>query len=135
MRHIQRISLFLALLAASVTAGCASARMVSVQPGAGGTIGIGGGFLQRDDARANANAMMATNCGNKSPRIVSEGEVVVGQTSSGSSQTSGQSTTNAAGVRVGNVGVGQRRTDSQSQTVSNLTTRDITEWRIDYVCE
>lgn len=60
--------------------GCATARVVTVQPKKGGVIAV---MPAQDlEAREKANALMAGNCGAGKYEITEEGEVVVGVTHS-----------------------------------------------------
>jgi hypothetical protein len=110
----------LLLLFLPLIAGCATARMVEVEPGVGGVIAV---FPPQDlDARAKANQLMLNNCGGGQFRVVSEGEVVVGQiTTSDASRTKDK----------------ERTWDGKSETetaTATTQTQNQTEWRITYRC-
>jgi hypothetical protein len=100
----------LALLA--LLGACATARVVTVQPGRGGVIAIAP--ANDPEARQKADVIMKQNCGEKKVEIVEEGEAVVGQTISNSS------TGNVAGGSIYSSG---------TSYASNQT-----EWRITYKC-
>ena len=92
--------------------GCASARMVSMQPAKGGVIAVlPSGSVE---ARQKATVMMQNNCGSKKVEITEEGEAVIGHTSTGSANTS------LTGHLLG--------------TNTNSDTTQKTEWRITYKC-
>lgn len=94
--------------------GCATARIVSVEPGVGGEISIRPSTSE--EARAKASELMRMNCGSKKPRITKEGEVVVGQE------------TRSYGD------VNSRKRGGYSTSESSYTTNS-TEWRLNYKCE
>ncbi len=100
------------LITLSVLVSCASARVVTVEPGQGGIIAVNP--KDSSDAREKAVALMSENCRGKY-KIVKEGEEVVGQTSQ-SQTTAGRSLFNKAALN----------------TSSNSTNK--TEWRITYKC-
>jgi hypothetical protein len=132
-----RISLgFLTMLLSLTLVTCASTRVVSSSPGQGGVIALQRGLFQQEEARAQLASTMATNCGQRRPRVVKEGEVVVGQRTQSASNTNSSSQSTGGTVRVApNLAVGQSNTEGTSTTTGNATTQDIVEWRIEYVCE
>ena len=96
--------------------GCATARVVTVQPKKGGVIGIHNGL--GGDARVKAEELMRANC--MGPfEITEEGEVVTGSVSSGSAQTSEPT---------------KKGKYTTSTTSTSTSTQDTTEWRLTYKC-
>lgn len=99
------------VLATAALVGCATARVVSVQPGEGGIVAVSP--AQSAEARQKAQAIMERNCGSRRVKIVSEDEAVVGQQTYVS-------------------GSDYRRAGTFSAASQ---TQDQTEWRIRYKCE
>lgn len=110
-----------AMVAAVAATGCTGIRVVRVAKD-GGEIALLG---FRDDAMQLAQAEMAQNCGGPgSYEIIEQGEVVVGQVS----QTSGNSSTQA-----GRSWTGAPATYTSGN--SSTTTSQRTEWRVKYACK
>jgi hypothetical protein len=110
------------------------ARDVKRKPQQGGVIALR--TEHRDEDRAKAEKMMTTNCNSQNVKIIEEGEVAVGQTTSGSAQETKQK--GSEGSEVGNLfGIplisGQQ--DPSKKTASVSTTTNITEWQINYECQ
>ncbi len=93
--------------------GCATARLVSQQPGKGGVIAVIP--TGNAEARQKAQVIMDANCGSKKSEITEEGEVVIGTTSNSSGNTS----------LYGKKSIG-------TSTTTNTTQQ--TEWRLTYKC-
>ena len=97
---------------AFVLFGCATARVVTQQPGKGGVISYPQGH---EESRMKTMEMAKRNCKGHEVDITEEGEVVVGQSTSGSSNTG-------------------KATFGLSTNASSSTTQ-VTEWRMTYVCK
>ncbi len=94
---------------------CSSARVVETMPGRGGSIALPS--RTSSGARNQATQMMAENCPGGAFEIIREGEAIVGARTSGPVAAS-RITRGNVGVSVGSAG----------------TTRQETEWRLDYRC-
>ena len=100
---------------ALVVVSCATARSIKVRPGEGGEIAIHPS--DNLEARQKAEVLMRQTCRGKEFKVVGEGEVVVGKTSSSSGNVDKKEGA-YGGIRT-----------SESTTETNLT-----EWRIEYKC-
>lgn len=105
----------LAVAIGSLAISCASARSVTMQPGAGGVVAISP--QDSEKARAKADALMSRTCRGKGHQVVEEGETVVG------SKTKSESSSGPGS------GFVSRQTSGTSES------RDLTEWRLKYVCK
>lgn len=129
--------LVLGMLVLSTTlAGCAYipyARESKKKPREGGVISLNADH--RDEDRQKADSMMMTNCGpGYSPRVTEEGEVAVGQRTSGSSNK--QNEARSSGFSLGSgfsIGGGGNIPGETTNAVQE--TSAIREWQISYVCE
>ncbi len=95
-----------------ILAGCATARVVSSQPGKGGVIAVNP--PNDADARSKAEELMRANCHGKKFEIVEEGEAVIGTTSYGHENTS--------------------LSKSSLFSSTSQETENKTEWRMSYRC-
>ncbi|MCT8334487.1 hypothetical protein NUH30_12460 [Leptospira sp. 85282-16] len=107
---------------------CATARVVSSKPGEGGTVALTSGFLKADEAKAEANNFMATNCGSKQVKILQEGEVVVGTTTNVNQNTNVNAQRN-------NTSFTKTNTNVSIASTQTSNTRNVTEWQIEYACQ
>jgi hypothetical protein len=110
------------------------ARDVKRKPQQGGIIALKA--EHRDEDRAKAERMMSTNCNNQNVKIIEEGEVSIGQTTTGSAQQSSQK--GSEGSQVGmlfGVPVVAGQQDPTKTTASSSTTTNLTEWQINYECQ
>ena len=113
---LRKLSLVLMLSLAA----CGSARLIN-QTQAGGTFALDG---DRGKAMEDAQAQMAAHCGPGNFSIVSQGQAVIGQDTVAQEDTQyGQ-----------NQSRNGRRTRGGSSTVAQSSTRDATEWRVEYAC-
>jgi hypothetical protein len=124
------------LVLSTVLAGCAYvpyARESKKKPREGGVISLKPD--PREEDRQKANAMMMTNCGpGYSPKITEEGEVSVGQRTSGSANKNNNA--RSSGFNLGSgFSLGGGGTVPGETTNSVQETSDIREWQIAYVCE
>ena len=103
---------FSLIVTAVVLFGCATARVVTQQPGKGGVISYPQGH---EESRMKAMELAKRNCKGHEVDITEEGEVVIGQSSSGSSNTG-----------KGHFGL---------STNASSSTTQMTEWRMTYVCK
>lgn len=133
------INKFLLLACALVIAGCQAmpyqpyARDVKKKPQQGGVIALK--TEHREEDRAKADTMMKNNCGTLPVKVVEEGEVAVGQTTSGSAKETNQQGTQ--GQQVGTlfgVPVMSGAQDPSKSTSTSTTTMAINEWQINYEC-
>ena len=127
------------LAAALLIAGCQAmpyqpyARDVKRKPQLGGLVALKTEHNAED--RAKADLMMKSNCGVLPIKILEEGEVAVGQTTSGNAtETKDQG---AQGANIGSLfGMpltsGQRDPSKNTHTASTVTA--INEWQINYEC-
>lgn len=109
------------------------AREVKRQPGNGGEIALKA--EHRDEDRAKATNLMASNCGTAAVNITEEGEVVVGQTTATSGRESYDQ--GSSGTKVGSlfgVPVMSGARDSGTNTSTTATTTALKEWNIKYTC-
>lgn len=109
------------------------ARDVKKTPQQGGVIALK--TEHRDEDRAKAEMMMKKNCGDLSVKIKEEGEVVVGQTTSGSSKETKDN--GAAGIKLGSLfgmPVTSGSEDPSKNTATSSSTTNINEWQISYEC-
>lgn len=138
MKHMT--SKLTALLPLLVLAGCQTmpyqpyAREVKRMPGNGGEIALR--EEHRDEDRAKAQAMMNSNCGASTVKVLEEGEVVVGQTTN----SSATQTHNAGsqGTQVGTlfgIPVTSGSREASNNTATTATTTALKEWNIKYNCE
>lgn len=125
---------------AALYAGCQAApyvpyaRDVKKRPQQGGVIALKS--EHRDEDRMKADRMMSTNCTNQNVKILEEGEVAIGQTTTGSAQESHQKGTD--GTQVGSlfgIPVVSGQQDPSKSTASSSTTTNLTEWQISYECQ
>lgn len=107
------------------------AREVKRKPSEGGIIALA--VNHRPEDRAQADVRMKSNCAQSEIKILEEGEVAVGQTTtSNASETNRASTERKAGMLFGiPVMTGQA---SGTDTSTSSTTTQIKEWQISYEC-
>jgi hypothetical protein len=122
-----------------VLAGCQAmpyqpyARDVKKKPQTSGVIALK--TEHRDEDRQKAEGMMQSNCGQLPVKVLEEGEVAVGQTTTGNAtETKDQG---SAGTQAGSLfGIplmtGQK--DPSKNTATSSTTTNVTEWQISYEC-
>ena len=103
-----------------------SARDVKLKPHEEGVIAIP--VNARDEDRAKAEARMTSNCGAGHYKVLEEGEVDVGQTTTGSGKETKRSSTSSSffGLIAGDPG--------GKDTQSTQTTTSVKEWQITYKC-
>lgn len=109
------------------------ARDVKKAPGQSGVIALH--TEHRDEDRAKADTMMKTNCGDKPVKVTEEGEVVVGQTTTGNTSASHHSGT--SGQKVGSLfgmPIMSGGANAGTDTASTSTTTNVKEWQIAYTC-
>lgn len=101
---------FIALLAVSLLVACGSARLVE-KTQTGGVIALEG---DRDKAWEQAEADIRDHCGDQGHHIVREGETVIGEKTE----------------------YGERTEPDKkgTSTGGEVTTSDLTEWRVEYMC-
>jgi hypothetical protein len=131
--------LVLAIAASLFLFGCQTmpyqpyARDVKKMPNQGGLIALK--TDHKDEDRAKADMMMKKNCGDQNVKITEEGEVAVGQTTTGNA-----SETQAAGHSSSKVGslfgmpIMSGGNDPSKNTATSTTTTAIKEWQIAYEC-
>lgn len=129
---------FLALLS-GLYVGCQAmpyvpyARDVKRKPQQGGVVAMK--TEHRDEDRTKAEKMMSSNCNNQNVKILEEGEVAVGQTTSGSAQQTTQK--GSEGTTMGNlfgIPVISGQQDPSMSTANSSTTMNVSEWQINYEC-
>jgi hypothetical protein len=98
------------IFGAALLAACGSARLVRQDQG-GGTLALNG---DQNKAMEDAHRKMAAHCGPGNYQIVSQGEVVVGQDTAARADTYDQ--------------------PDGTTTTAGSSTRDATEWRVNYAC-
>jgi hypothetical protein len=89
----------------------------------------------RDEDRAKADMMMKKNCGDLPVKITEEGEVAIGQTTTGNATESRDN--GAAGAQVGTLfglPITTGATDPSKSMSSTTTTMAVKEWQIAYEC-
>lgn len=123
---IKKISI-IGLILIGFLINCASAKVITSKPGEGGTIAVTKG-MSGEEAQQNAKNMMASNCGSKKVKVVKEGEVVVG------TQTDVKQDTNF-NANSQNKSLTKATTSGNVSTTQTATTKNITEWQIEYVCQ
>jgi len=122
-------------LLALACVGCAYvpyAREAKKKPREGGVIALR--TDHRPEDRQKADTLMAMNCAGANVKVLEEGEVVVGERSSSSSQKTND-TAHGGGW---NLGSGFRLGGSNQPSENTNTTTETTqvkEWQISYVCE
>ena len=116
----------LSLLAFSLS-GCATARVVTKQPGTGGVIAVSS--ESNSSAREKAGDLMNENCGSGGYKIIEEGEAVVGSKSI-HHQHEYQDATTKTSMFGGALKAYSGGNDRSSQSETNQKT----EWRITYKC-
>lgn len=122
----QFVALSLGLMVVTLNS-CASAKMITTTPGQGGVIALSSSTS--DGAREKAEELMRRNCGAKQFEVTQEGEVVIGQRTVSSSNSS--SNPAFIGGRRGQVyAVGGYNSSS-----GTTETTDKTQWRLTYVCK
>lgn len=137
MKYVELV-LVLSMIAGLLTS-CQSvpyqpyARDVKKKPNQSGIIALKANY--RDEDRQKASAMMASNCSPTQPRVIEEGEVVIGQESTTNSNTSKKAGT--ASTQVGSflgmplVSGGE---DPSENTSAKVSTTAVKEWQISYEC-
>ena len=109
------------------------ARDVKRLPNQGGVIALK--TEHRDEDRTKAESMMKKNCGNAAVKINEEGEVTVGQTTSGSAKETKDA--GSDGLKLGSlfgVPVMSGASDPSKNTATTSTTTAVKEWQISYEC-
>lgn len=89
----------------------------------------------RDEDRAKADMMMKKNCGDQPVKITEEGEVAIGQTTTGQATESRDNGT--TGAQVGTLfglPITTGSVDPSKNTSSTTTTMAVKEWQIAYEC-
>lgn len=129
----------LLLASALLIAGCQAmpyqpyARDVKRKPQQGGVIALK--TEHREEDRAKADTMMKSNCGTFPIKVVEEGEVAIGQTTSGNAKETNQQGTD--GKQVGSlfgIPVMSGQQDASKNTATSSTTMAVNEWQINYEC-
>lgn len=126
--------LFLAIVGCQTLPYQPYARNVKSKPKQGGIVALK--TEHRDEDRAKAQKMMEQNCGTLAVNVLEEGEVVVGQETKSSANTSydqgtkDQSMGSLFGIPV--VSEGKKPSNS---TDTSSTTVSVKEWQISYECE
>lgn len=109
------------------------ARDVKRKPQQGGVIALK--TEHREEDRAKATSMMQSNCGDKAVKVIEEGEVTVGQTTSGSAKETND--LGSDGTKVGSVfGIPLKTggVDPSKNTATSSTVTALNEWQINYEC-
>lgn len=109
------------------------AREVKRLPGKGGEIALKA--EHRDEDRAKAQTVMASNCGNLKLKILEEGEVVVGQTTN--SNATEVHNRAQQGTTVGSffgVPITSGEREASNNMATTATTMALKEWNIKYEC-
>lgn len=109
---------FVGIISVASLVSCATARMVNVEVGEGGEIAVSP--RDNQEARDKATLIMQQNCGAKKFKIVKEGEVVVGQSTSASTHID-DGRPSYYGTRSATVNTTQH-------------SQDVKEWHIYYKC-
>jgi hypothetical protein len=110
------------------------AREVKKKPNAGGIVALK--VENRDEDRQKAQLMMANTCGSSPVKVIEEGEVAVGQSTSSSAvkeQNAGSKPVNMGtlfGLPVTSGGA-----NPNEETSTNSVTTALKEWQISYECE
>ena len=110
------------------------AREVKRKPGAGGQIALK--LEHRDEDRVRAQELMQSNCSATAVKVLEEGEVAVGTTTSSNAKE-----TRDAGTAPSKVGslfgipLTSGGADPSKNTQATATTTEIKEWNISYECE
>lgn len=110
------------------------ARDVKKKPGQNGVIALR--LDNREEDKQKARQMMASNCGTLPVKVLEEGEVVVGQETKGTSDT-----TKSKAVQGSQVGtlfglpITSGGRDAQDSTSSSSVTTSVKEWQMSYECE
>jgi len=110
------------------------ARDVKKKPGQSGVIALH--LDNREEDKAKARQMMASNCGSAAVKVLEEGEVVVGQETKGTSDT-----TKSKAVQGSQVGslfglpITSGGREAQDSTSSSSVTTSVKEWQMSYECE
>ncbi|MBC7466489.1 MAG: hypothetical protein H7256_10900 [Bdellovibrio sp.] len=132
-------SLVLFCIAAGLTA-CQTmpyqpyARDVKKKPGQNGVIALR--LDNRDEDKAKARQMMSSNCGAAAVKVLEEGEVVVGQETKGTADTTKSKA--VPGAQVGSlwgIPLTSGGRDAQDSTQSSSVTTSVKEWQMSYECE
>lgn len=133
------MNVIIAILAAAVLFGCQTmpyqpyARDVKKMPNKGGIIALH--TEHRDEDRAKADMMMKKNCGDTPVKITEEGEVAVGQTTTGNATETKDA--GSQGQKVGSLfgmPIMSGAADPSKNTSSTTTTTAVKEWQIAYEC-
>lgn len=109
------------------------ARDVKKKPGQGGIVALH--LENREEDKAKAQQMMASNCGTAPVKVVEEGEVAVGQETKGSADTSKSKATQ--GQQVGTLfglPITSGGSEAHDSTSSSSVTTSIKEWQMSYEC-
>lgn len=109
------------------------ARDVKRLPNQGGVIALK--TEHRDEDRTKAESMMKKNCGNAAVKIKEEGEVTVGQTTTGNAKETKDE--GSEGLKLGSlfgVPVMSGASDPSKNTSTTSTTTAVKEWQISYEC-
>lgn len=109
------------------------ARDVKKTPNQGGIVALK--TEHRDEDRAKADMMMKKNCGDMPVKITEEGEVAVGQTTTGNATETKDA--GSSGTKVGSLfgmPIMSGANDPSKNTSSTSTTMAVKEWQIAYEC-
>jgi hypothetical protein len=109
------------------------ARDVKRKPNQNGIIALK--LEHRDEDRAKATGMMASNCGPAPVKVLEEGEVVIGQESTTNSNTSKNAGESAIpmGSFLG-IPMTSGGKDPSESTSAKVSTTAVKEWQISYEC-
>lgn len=117
-------------------AGCATvpyqpyAREVKRQPQQGGIIALK--TDNRPEDRTHAESIMRQNCGSNTLKILEEGEVITGQTTTSDAKKTNE-TENQGGLKLGAFTFGGAAENAE-KTQTTATTTALKEWQISYTC-
>ena len=109
------------------------AREVKRLPGAGGEIALKP--EHRDEDRAKAQNVMASNCGTTEVKVLEEGEVVVGQTTASNAKETHDN--GSSGTKMGSLfgmPIMSGAQEASNNTSTTATTTALKEWNIKYAC-
>jgi hypothetical protein len=131
MKNLYVLSLFITVTTAvSSCAYVPYAREAKRKPREGGIIALRTNHNAED--RAKADGLMAGNCGSGyAPKVTEEGEVVVGERTSGSASRGREN--RASGFSLGGFSLGGSAPSDVTNTVTE--TSQVKEWQIAYTCE
>ena len=106
---------------------CVHVQEIEIQPEVGGIISV---RPPRDPkAREQATSIMKSNCGKKTPKIFKEGFVKIGEDTSAQVQKSNDKNNSI------NLFSGKKSSKDVENNQVSSSTRDVSEWRIQYKCQ